>query len=167
MAIRASFDAATRVTPELSAFIEKLVNDPDREEPPTLETVRSVLRRRSSGELWKEELLHPQEKDSLIKELDGLIEEYGGEALAIDFVAARASEALSRLIEAAMAQGTPGRRATLGSVRDAMVGGLTARLIGDGAIEMDEDNGVLLAEIEELIGRFGKHALAEMFVRFE
>jgi len=66
-----------------------------------------------------------------------------------------------------MAQGTPGRRATLGSVRDAMVGGLTARLVGDGAIETDEDNGMLLAEIEVLIARFGKDALAEFFVRFE
>jgi hypothetical protein len=48
-----------------------------------------------------------------------------------------------------------------------MLGGLTARLIGDGAIEADEDDGVLLAEIDGLIQRFGKDALAETFVRFE
>jgi len=167
MAIRASFDAATRVTPELSALIEKLVNDPDREEPPTLDAVQATLRKRGSADQWKEELLHPQERDSLIAEVGSLIEEYGGEALAIDFIAAKASEPLSRLIEVVMAQGTPGRRATLGSVRDAMVGGLTARLVGDGAIETDEDNGMLLAEIEVLIARFGKDALAEFFVRFE
>jgi len=50
MAIRASFDAATRVTPELSALIEKLVNDPDREEPPTLDAVQTTLRKRGSAD---------------------------------------------------------------------------------------------------------------------
>jgi hypothetical protein len=167
MAIRPSFDVATRVTPELSALIEKLVNDPDREEPPTLEAVRTMLQKGISGEMWKEELLHPQLRDSLITELGSLIEEFGGEALAIEFVSAKASEALSRVIEAAMTWVSPGRRPTLGAVRDAMADGLTARLIGDGTIEMDEDSGVLPAEIDDLVRRFGKDALAEMFVRFE
>jgi len=167
MAIRASFDVATRVSTELSAFIEKLVNDPDRDEPPTLQGVRAALQESVSVESWEQELLHPQDRESLIIELDGLINEYGEEALAADFVAAKASEGLSRVIETAMNVVTPRKRPTLGAVRDAMVGGLTARLIGDGAIETDEDAGVLLAEIEELIRRFGKDALAEMFVRFE
>jgi len=36
-------DIATRVSAELSAFIETLVNDPDREESPTLEEARNAL----------------------------------------------------------------------------------------------------------------------------
>jgi len=47
-----------------------------------------------------------------------------------------------------------------------MVGGLTARLIGEGAIDED-DEGVLLGEIDEMIRRFGEETLAETLVRFE
>ena len=58
------------------------------------------------------------------------------------------------------------RPATLGAVREAMVSGLTPRLIGEGMIDED-DEGVLLEEIDELIRRFGKDALAETVIRFE
>jgi len=167
MAIRSSLDVATRISSELSAFIEKLVDDPDREEAPTLEAVRAALQESSSEELWEDDLRHPQDRESMIIELNALIEEFGPEALAAAFVSAKASEALSRVIESAVTEVGRRRRPTLGAVREAMLGGLTARLIGDGAIEADEDHGVLLAEIDELIRRFGKDTPAEMFVRFE
>jgi AcrR family transcriptional regulator len=167
MAIRSSLDVATRISSELSAFIEKLVDDPDREEAPTLEAVRAALQESSSEELWEDDLRHPQDRESMIVELNALIEEFGPEALAAAFVSAKASEALSRVIESAVTEVGRRRRPTLGAVREAMLGGLTARLIGDGAIEADEDNGALLAEIDELIRRFGKDTPAEMFVRFE
>lgn len=167
MAIRASFDVATRVSPELSTFIERLVNDPDRDEPPTLEAVQAALKESVSEAIWNEDLLHPQDRDSLIVELNRLIEEFGPEAPAVDFLSTKASEALSRVIETAMTRVTLRRRPTLEAVRDAMVDGLTARLVGDGTLETDEDGGVLLAEIDELIRQFGKDAAAEMFVRFE
>ena len=167
MAIRSSLDVATRISSELSAFIEKLVDDPDREEAPTLEAVRAALQESSSEELWEDDLRHPQDRESMIVELNALIEEFGPEVLAAAFVSAKASEALSRVIESAVTEVGRRRRPTLGAVREAMLGGLTARLIGDGAIEADEDHGVLLAEIDELIRRFGKDTPAEMFVRFE
>jgi hypothetical protein len=47
-----------------------------------------------------------------------------------------------------------------------MLEGLTARLAGDGAIDTDADE-TLLAEIDELIRRYGAHAVAEHFIRFE
>lgn len=167
MAIRASIDVSTRVSPELSAFIDKLVNDPDRDEPPTLDGVREALRQSVSEATWNEDLLHPQDRDSLIVELNRLIDEFGPEAPAIDFLSSKASEALSRVIETAMVRVTQRRRPTLEAVRDAMVSGLTAKLVGDGTLETDEDGGALLAEIDELIRQFGKDAPAEMFVRFE
>jgi len=167
MAIRASLDVATRVSAELSAFLEKLVNDPDRDEPPTLETAQTALKESVSEAIWNEDLLHPQDRDSLIVELNRLIEEFGPEAPAIDFLATKASEALSRVIETAMTRVPLRRRPTLEAVRNAMADGLTARLVGDGTLETDEDGGVLLAEIDELIRQFGKDAPAEMFVRFE
>ena len=58
------------------------------------------------------------------------------------------------------------RAPTLGWVRDAMTGGLIARLVGDGTIDPDEDQ-TLLAEIDALIERYGDDVIAEDFVRFE
>jgi len=166
MAIRLPIDVATRVSAELSKLIERLVNDPDREESPTLEDARAALLRRSPSPQRETELLHPQDRTSALGELDGLIEEYGKEAPAADFVAAKASEGLSRVIEAAMGDPSLPDEPTLGAVRAAMVDGLTARLVGDGAIDPDDD-GVLLGEIDELVRRYGAGAPAEPLVRFE
>jgi hypothetical protein len=166
MAIRPPIDVATRVSADLSKLIERLVNDPDREEPPTLGDVRAVLLRKGRPPRRETEFLHPQDRTSALGELDGLIEEYGDEAPAADFVAAKASEGLSRVIEAAMDDPSLPDEPTLGAVRAAMAGGLTARLVGDGAIDPDDD-GVLLGEIDELIRRYGAGAPAEPLVRFE
>jgi hypothetical protein len=166
MAIRPFIDVATRIGPELSALIEELVNDPDREVPvQTLKEVRSVLVKRTPG-VREKEFLHPQDATSLLVELDRLIEEYGDDASAIDFIVTKASEGLSRIIQAAMDDISRPRAPTLGAIREAMVSGLTARLIGEGAIDED-DEGVLLGEIDEQIRRYGKDTLAETLVRFE
>ncbi len=159
-------DVAANVSPELSAYIQKLVEDPDREDEPTLEDVRAALRDISGEELTEVESLHPEDRTSMMVELDDLISEYGEDALAADFVEVAASEDLSRVIEGAMDDPSLPDEPTLGMVRDAMLSGLTARLVGEGAIAMDED-GTLQAEIETLIQRFGEEALAEDFIRFE
>jgi len=167
MAIRLSVDVATRISPELSETIEALMNDPEREVPPqTLDEVRAALIRRGTAGTRETEFLHPQDEASLLVELDRLIEEYGKEAPAIDFVAVKASEGLSRIIQAAMDDTRFPLAPMLGAIREAMVGGLTARLIGEGAIDED-DEGVLLGEIDEMIRRFGEETLAETLVRFE
>jgi hypothetical protein len=157
-------DITTRVSAELSAFIERLVNDPDQEEPPTLEDARNALGGR--GGKAAQAALHPQDRSSALAEIDGLIEEYGSDMLAHHFVAAKASEGLSRIIETASSDRTHPRAPTLGRVRQAMVEGLTARLAGDGVIDPDED-ATLLAEIDHLIRRHGADAVAEHFIRFE
>jgi hypothetical protein len=167
MAIRPSIDVATRVSPELSAIIEGLVNDPDREVPPqTLDEVRVALIRHGTAGTRETEFLHPRDEASLLVELDRLIEEYGKEAPAIDFVAVKASEGLSRVIQAAMDNIRFRRAPTLGAVREAMASGLTAGLIGEGTLDED-DEGVLLGEIDEMIRRYGEESLAETLVRFE
>lgn len=166
MTIRPSIDVATRISPELSAIIEGLVNDPDREVPPqTLEEVRVALVERGTSEARETEFLHPQDETSLLVELDRLIEEFGKEVSAIDFVVVKASEGLSRVIQAAL-DDISLRARTLGAMRGAMASGLTARLIGDGAIDED-DEGVLLGEIDELIRRYGEDTPAETLIRFE
>ncbi|MBI4204664.1 MAG: hypothetical protein HY527_06530 [Betaproteobacteria bacterium] len=161
--MRAPIDVATRVSSQLSAFIDRLVNDPDREDPPTLQDVRAALH--ESGRAT-EVRMHPQERTSALAEIESHIEEYGGEALAIDFVTANASEGLSRIIETAMTDVRLPKNPTLGAVRHAMANGLTARLVGDGSIDPDADD-TLLSEIDAIIRRFGKDAVAEFFVRLE
>jgi len=161
--VKAPIDVATRVSAILSAFIAKRVNDPDREDPPTLEDLRAALHESSTA---AEVRMHPQDRTSALAEIESLIEEYGEEMLAIDFVVAKASEGLSRIIETAMTDVRLPRNPTLGAVRQAMVNGLTARLVGEGAVDPDEDD-TLLAEIDAFIRRFGKDAVAENFIRFE
>lgn len=161
--MKAPIDVASRVSPRLSAFFDKLVNDPDREDPPTLQDVRAALVEAGNA---TEVRMHPQERTTALAEIESLIEEYGGEMLAIDFVTSKASEGLSRIIETAMTDVRLHRNPTLGAVRHAMVNGLTARLVGDGSIDPDADD-TLLSEIDALIRRFGKDAVAEHFIRFE
>jgi hypothetical protein len=158
-------DVATRVSAKLSALIESMVNDPDREEPPTLDEVYKALHRSGSAHA-AQVAIHPQDRSSALAEVAGLIEEYGGDVLAHYFIAAKASEGLSRIIETAAADRNLPRAPTLARVRQAMVEGLTARLAGDGTIDPDEDAN-LLAEIDVLIRRYGPDAVAEHFIRFE
>jgi hypothetical protein len=164
--MRASIDVATRVSAQLSDLIDKMVNDPDREEPPTLGEVRNSLQDSVGAVATQIASLHPQDRTSVMVELDDLIDEYGAEAPAIDFVAAKASEALSRVIEAATDDPSLPDEPTLECVREAMVGGLAARLIGHGALDPEED-ATLLEEIDVLIQRYGQDAVAGDFIRFE
>ena len=76
-------DVATRVSRELSTAVETMVNDADREEPPTLADVRAAIRRRASAAERREEALHPQQSTSILAEVDDLIEEFGPDAPAI------------------------------------------------------------------------------------
>ena len=86
MAISAPNEAPRRVSPELSAAIERLINDPQRKEMPTLGAVRADLE--MTGLQWSAngELLHPQDRTAQLIELDDLIEQYGKDVSALDFV---------------------------------------------------------------------------------
>ena len=165
--IRYPVDVDTRVSPNLSLLIDSRVNDPDAEQPVTLVTVRTFIAGLLPSALDEVERLHHFDMDaSLLDELDVLIEEYGGDALAIDFVRSDASEALTRAIEAVVDDENRENPPTLGTVREAITGGLTAKLVGDGVLEDDEDD-TLLVEIDALIRRHGVDALAEEFIRYE
>lgn len=77
---------ATPVSVTLSRILEAMAKDPARKRPPTLRDGRTALL--ESGMQWsgEGELLHPQDRTSLIIELDDLIKEYGGGASATDLV---------------------------------------------------------------------------------
>jgi len=86
MATRQPSGTTRRLSNELLAVIKALVHDRQRERPPTLDEVRAELQQ--TGLQWSSngELLHPQDRTSLLIEIDGLIARYGGEASAADLL---------------------------------------------------------------------------------
>lgn len=160
-------DVASRVSPQLSALLSSRVDNPECEQPVTLMAVRRFLADLLPADFKETERLHHFDiSESLLDELDTLIEEYGGAAVAVDFVQVKASEQLSSAIESVLDDENRENPPTLAVVRDAIVGGLGARLVGDGVLEDDEDD-TLLSEIEALIDQFGADTLAEEFLRYE
>jgi hypothetical protein len=165
--IRNPIDVSTRVSARLSALLRGRVNDPESEQPVTLKSVRRFLADLLPDDFNEAEQMHHVDIDeSLIDELDALIDEFDGTAQAIDFVQDSASEPLSRVIEAVVNDENRENPPTLATVREALVNGLGARLVGDGVLEDDEDD-TLLAEVESLIEAFGADALAEELLRYE
>jgi hypothetical protein len=165
--IRNPIDVATRVSPNLSALIASRLNQSALAEDITLATIRDFVTGVLSDAFTETEQLHHFDiNESLLDELDALIEEFGETALAIDFVQEMASEPLSRVIDTVINADNQENPATLETVKDALTSGLAANLVGTGVLDEDEDD-VLLAEIESLIDRHGPDALAEMFIRYE
>lgn len=163
--MKASIDVATRVSAELSSFIEHFLEHIEHDDVVTLAQVRSAVRQHMSGRALHDRLRHPQVQSSMLDETDALIDDFGPDAPAVDFVRSKASEPLSRIIEY-LTSFPARRRPTLGTVRDAMTSGLIAELVGDGVIEPDEDQ-TLISEIDALVDEYGEDVLAEDFVRFE
>jgi hypothetical protein len=165
--IRNSIDISTRVTPRLSDLIEKLVDDPNLDETPTLGDVRHFLTSLLPSAFNEAERMHHFDvSESLFDELNALIGEFGDDAPAVDFVRSSASETLTRVIETVVNDENREGPPTLDAVREAIAGGLGARLVGEGVLDEDEDD-ALLAEIEGLIERYGADALAESLLRYE
>jgi len=166
--IRNPIDVSSHVSSRLSALLGSRVNNPECEQPVSLMAVRRFLADLLPDEFNEAERLHHffDVDISILDELDALIEEFGGSALAIDFVRASASESLSRAIEAVVGDENRENPPTLSTVRDAILAGLGARLVGDGELEDDEDD-TLLPEIDALIEQFGEDTLAEELLRYE
>jgi hypothetical protein len=160
-------DVASLVSPRLSALLRSRVENPECEQPVTLKAVRRFLADLLPDDFREAEQMHHIDVDaSILDELDALIEEFGGTALAVDFVQASASEPLSRAIEWVAGDENRENPPTLATVRDALLAGLGARLVGEGVMEEDEDD-TLQSEIEALIEYFGADTLAEEFLRYE
>lgn len=165
--IRNPIDVATRVSPELSELIESIIDQQDSDEPLTLAAVRSFVTHDFPDEMDETEEMHHFDVDeSIVDELDELIEQFGESAAAEDFIAVFASEALSRAIEEVINDENRENPATLEEVREALIAGLGSRLIGDGVLEEDEAD-ELMPELEDLIDLYGEDAPAEDFLRYE
>jgi len=165
--IRNPIDIASRVSPELSDLIQTIIDKLETDEPITLSAIRSFIKNDLPAEFDEAEEMHHFDTDeSLIDELDVLIEQFGESAVAVDFVYAFASEPLSRAIETVMDDQDQENPVILLEVKDAIVDGLGSRLVGDGVLEDDEAE-MLMPEIEGLIERFGVDAPVESFLRYE
>ena len=165
--IQNPIDVASRVSPNLSALIESRLNEAGVDQPVTLGLIRDYLVGLLPAAFTESEKLHHFDvNESLLDELDGLIDEYGESALAMEFVQNAASEPLSRVIEAVMYDANRPGPPTLGSIKEAISSGLLAKLVGEGTLDEDEDDALFL-EIETLIARYGEEALAENFLRYE
>lgn len=164
---RNSIDVSSRVSPRLSALLRARINNPESDQPVTLMSVRRFLADLLPADFNEAERLHHIDiEGSLLDELDALVEEFGPTALAIDFAQAAASEQLSRAIEWVSGDENRENPPTLATVREALLAGLGARMVGDGVMDEDEDD-TLLSEIESLIEHFGADAIAEDFLRYE
>jgi hypothetical protein len=165
--IRNPIDIASRVSPELSDLIQTVIDRLDTDEPVTLGAIRSFIVHELPAEIDESEEMHHFDTDeSLVDELDELIEQFGESAVAVDFIYTFASEPLTRAIETILDEQDQENPVTLSEVRDALVDGLTSRLVGDGVLEDDEAD-MLMAEIESLIEHYGPDATAEDFLRYE
>mgnify|MGYP001082268560 CR=1 FL=1 len=160
-------DVASRVSPRLSELLRSRVDNPDCEQPVTLVAVRRFLADLLPADFKEAERMHHFDiSESPLDELDALIEEFGATAFAVDFVQGSASEQLSRVIEALVDDENRENPPTLSAVRDALMAGLGARLVGDGILEDDEDD-TLMSEIDALIEHFGADSPAEELLRYE
>lgn len=161
-----SVDVSSRVSPRLTALLLSRINNPESEQPVTLIAVRRFLADLLPTAFREAEQMHHFDiSGSLLDELDALIDEFGQSALAVDFAQASASEALSRVIEAMLDDENYDNPPTLGKVREALLAGLGARLVGEGAFDDDEDD-TLLGEVDALIEQFGAHTPAEECLHF-
>lgn len=154
-----------RVSKELSAVIEALVNDPDVTTPVTLGVVRDRLRQTLAGFAEGERVHEFGDEEMLSTEIDALIDEYGEDAFASELLSVKASEGLSSVIETVLDESDEEVVPTLGDVREAMHDGLVARLVGEGVLEA-EDEQALEAEIDALIDRLGAEEPAENLLRY-
>lgn len=89
MAVRASTDSAGHVSAELRNAITALLANRPRASSLNLHDVRIAAQQ--NGSVWSQEgeLLHPQDRTSLLIEIDELIEKHGEEASAVGFLPAR------------------------------------------------------------------------------
>jgi len=84
-ALAADF-SMTSASEALSRVIEAVVNDDNRENPPTLIAVRQAMTTGLLARLVGDGVLDDDEDDSLLAEIDALIERYGANEMAEGFL---------------------------------------------------------------------------------
>ncbi len=156
-------DVAGTVSGGLATVIDAELNNTSAPDPVTLGAVRDSMRGGLVAELIQSDVLPSDEDDTIFAEIETLIETYGDERPAQDFVRYRVSEDLAVVFQSALDSHAGDQPPTLGSMREAINAGLVANLVGIGDIDPDEDE-TLLAELQRLIVLNGEDAPAEEFL---
>ena len=157
-------DIPGTVSENLAAVIEAVVNHPDNEQPPRLGAVLNAINHGIVHHLVEGRVLDVEEgDDSILLEIKDLIESFGADQLALNFIRYRASGNLAIVINALLDQHEDDQPATLAMVLEEMNQGLVSHLVGIGDIDPDEDE-TLFSEIQRLIRSHGENAPAEDFL---
>ena len=156
-------DLSSGVSADLAVVIETEIDRRQDDGPATIGIVLESMYKGLVRELVASGQIDADQDGSLFGEIKSLIEQFGGDALAIDFAKLRASDPLAVVIQAELDNHAENDPPTLGTVRDSMHGGLVANLVGAGAIDPDDDE-TLLGEITRLIRKHGQDAPAEEFL---
>jgi hypothetical protein len=144
-----------RASEELSEALETILIEAN-EEPITLGMARDRLKE-AFAEQDQEAGRGTDGGQSIYAELEALVEEYGEDAPARDFIAMKASDHLADLIAELLEQTEDEQDVTIGLVREAVKEAM-----------IDPDAGqALVAELDALIERYGENALAEDVLPFE
>jgi hypothetical protein len=138
-----------RASGELSEALETILANADDEELVTLGAARDTLKE-MRAEQGREPSREGDSGQSIYAELQALVEAYGEDLPARDFVAMKASENLSEVIEELLNHSEEGD-VTIGLVREA---------VKEAMIDPDAED-ALVAELDALIERYGEDALAE------
>jgi len=160
-------DMQETVSRELSTVIQAIIDNYEDQAhaPATLASVHAAMIGGLLQRLIDEDRAKAEDASSLLEEVNSLIETAGEDALADRFTRPRASEDLSTVMEALIDGTDEGPPPTLAAVRDAMNGGLLAKLVGHGELDSDDEQ-TLIEEIEEMIEIHGPSAVAEGFLRY-
>lgn len=70
----------------LSRVIDAVMNDENRENPPTLETIKEAIASGLPAKLVGDGVLEDDEDDTLLTEIEALIRRYGADSLAEEFL---------------------------------------------------------------------------------
>ena len=157
-------DVSGIVSENLAAVIESELNNPDNEQAPRLGTILNAINHGIVHRLIDDKLLDiDKADDSILLEIKTLIESYGPDRPAQDFIRYRSSENLATVIQAVLDKYDGDQPPTLGVVLESMNQGLVAELVGIGDIDADEDE-TLFSEIQRLIRSHGEDAPAEQLL---
>lgn len=157
-------DVPGTVSENLATVIESELNNPEYEQAPRLGNVLNAINHGLVQRLVDDKRLDIQKTDdTIIREIKGLIETYGADRPAQDFIRYRSSENLATVIEAVLDKYDGDQPPTLGIVLDNMNHGLVAELVGTGEIDADEDD-TLFSEIQRLIRSHGENTPAEQLL---
>jgi hypothetical protein len=145
-----------RASEELAEALEAALAGADVDEVVTLGAVRDRLKE-MLAEQGGEASGRSEGAQSVYAELQALVEEFGEDVPARDFIEMKASENLAGLIEELLTTAEDEDGITIGLVREA---------VKEASIDPDAEH-ALVAELDALIERYGEHALAEEVLPYE